>query len=359
MRVIVLAACVAGAALLLLTGAGSSEKAAGTPSAEQPSAAQTAKTIKIVMPDGAPLLSLAKMRAENFVIENGYAVSYETLPTADLLTAALMNGEADFAVAPINVCSVMYNGGKGYRLAGVSIWGIMHIVSNQAGTLTPDSLKGQTVLAFTKGGTPGITLRSILTQNGIDYVEQDIATPVPSNAVNIVYLNAADEVKNALVAGKLNEVEIKYALLPEPVATAIAGATSNKYSAKINVQTEWEKANGGARYPQAGLIFHERLLENDAAFVDKCIALAEMSTGWAFDNPLRAGTLAKDVLKSNGIPGGAPVQAAVRAGRLPLQFVYADEAKDAVSAYLEIIRKENPTLIGGKLPDEAFYYRSR
>jgi NitT/TauT family transport system substrate-binding protein len=69
--------------------------------------------------------------------------------------------------------------------------------------------------------------------------------------------------------------------------------------------------------------------------------------------------VAKDVLNSNGIPGGAPVQAAVKAGRLPLQFVYADEAKTAVSAYLEIIGAENAALIGGKLPDEAFYYNAR
>jgi NitT/TauT family transport system substrate-binding protein len=317
------------------------------------------KSIRVVMPDGAPLLSLAKMRAENFVIEEGYEVSYETLPTADLLTAVLVNGEADFAIAPVNVCSVMYNNGKGYRLAGVSIWGIMHIVSNQSGARTLDSLKGETILAFTKGGTPGITLRSILTQNNIAYTEQELGASVPPDAVNIVYLNAADEVRNALVAGRVDDVEIKYALLPEPVATAIAGATSGKYSAKINLQDEWEKANGGQRYPQAALIFHERLLATDAAFVEKFIALADMSTGWAFANPLQAGNLAKDVLKSNGLPGGAPVQAAVKAGRLPLQFVYADEAQEAVSAYLEIIALENATLIGGKVPDGAFYYTAR
>jgi NitT/TauT family transport system substrate-binding protein len=311
------------------------------------------------MPDGAPLLPLAKMRAENFAVDAGYEVSYETLPTADLLTAALVNEEADYAIAPVNVCSVMYNNGKGYRLAGVSIWGIMHIVSDQSGARTLESLKGETILAFTKGGTPGITLRSILTQNGIAYTEGELGAVVPPGAVNIVYLNAAGEVRNTLVAGMLDGVAIKYALLPEPVATAIAGATNGTYSAKINLQEEWEKANGGERYPQAALIFHERLLASDAAFVEKFIALADMSTGWAFANPFHAGNLAKDVLKSSGLPGGAPVQAAVRAGRLPLQFVYADEAQEAVSAYLEIIAAENPALVGGKLPDDAFYYAAR
>jgi NitT/TauT family transport system substrate-binding protein len=349
-----LAGCVVCLLLLAAAGCGNGGGAAGNK-------ADVVKSIRVVMPDGAPLLSLAKMRAENFAIEAGYEVSYETLPTADLLTAVLVNEEADFAIAPVNVCSVMYNNGKGYRLAGVSIWGIMHIVSDQPGTQTLESLKGETILAFTKGGTPGITLRSILTQNNIAYAEGELEAGVPSDtdAVNIVYLNAADEVRNALVAGRLNDVEIRYALLPEPVATAIAGATSGKYSAKINLQDEWEKANDGEHYPQAGLIFHERLLASDAAFVEKFIALADMSTGWAFNNPLRAGNLAKDALNSSGLPGGVPVQAAVRAGRLPLQFVYADEAQKAVSAYLEIIAAENAALTGGKLPDDAFYYAAR
>jgi NitT/TauT family transport system substrate-binding protein len=351
--VTVLAGCVVCLLLVAAAGCGGGGKAVAE------SETGGVKSIRVVMPDGAPLLSLAKMRVEDFAIDAGYEVSYETLPTADLLTAVLVNEEADFAIAPVNVCSVMYNNGKGYRLAGVSIWGIMHIISDQPGAQTLESLKGQTILAFTKGGTPGITLRSVLTRNGIAYAEGELGESVPSDTVNIVYLNAADEVRNALVVGKLNDVAIKYALLPEPVATAIAGATNGTYSAKINLQDEWEKANGGERYPQTGLIFHERLLASDAAFVKKFIALADMSTGWAFANPLHAGNLAKDALNSSGLPGGAPVQAAVRAGRLPLQFVYADEAQKAVSAYLGIIAAENPALVGGKLPDDAFYYAAR
>jgi NitT/TauT family transport system substrate-binding protein len=319
------------------------------------------KSIKVVVPDGAPLLSLTKMWAEDFGVDDGYEISYEKLTGADQLTAALMLSDPDFAIAPINVCAKMYNDGKGYRFAGVSIWGIMHIVSNQS-ISTVAELKGQNVFAFAKAGTPGITIRSILAQNNIVFSENVDGTVAP-NEVNIIYLSEAGDVRNAIVAGTMGGVEVKFALLPEPVATAIAGATASlthgPFTAKINLQTEWKAKNDGEMYPQAGLIFHERLLENDKAFVDKFIALAEMSTTWANDNPELAGNAAKEELGSTAIPGGAPVKAAVNAGRLPLVFTYAKDAKAAVEAYLTIIKNDSvnsANLIGGKLPDDEFYY---
>jgi NitT/TauT family transport system substrate-binding protein len=226
-----------------------------------------------------------------------------------------------------------------------------------------NDLKGQNVFAFAKAGTPGITLRSILRQNNIEYSE-NIDGKTESNKVNIIYLSEAGNVRDACIAGKLNDLDVKFALLPEPVATAIAGATSSlahgPYSVKINLAEEWKSKNNGEIYPQAALIFHERLLKNDKAFLDKFIELFEESTTWAYTNPEDAGNLAKNTLNSTGIPGGAPVKAGVNSGRLPLIFTSAVNAKEAVNNYLTIIKNDSTTsaaLIGGKLPDNAFYYK--
>ncbi|MDR0751380.1 MAG: hypothetical protein LBF12_02140 [Christensenellaceae bacterium] len=315
----------------------------------------TVKEIKVVAPDGAPLLSLTYLFTEDVNYAEPYKVSYTKLPTADTLVASLMQKEADFAIAPINICALMYNNGSGYRFAGVSIWGIMHIVSSEESP-TLESMKGEIILAFTKAGTPGITLRSVLQQNNIEFEElNSIDDEFPSNKVGILYQTDASEVASALRAGELDGVEIKYALLPEPVSTAIAGATSQKYTAKINLQTIWEEKNGFS-YPQAGLIFHERLLENDKAFVDSFISYVKESTQWAYTNPFDAGDRAKNILESASIPNGTIVKNAVDAGRLPLDFKTAIESKAAVDSYLSIILNSTPTLINGKLPDSDFYY---
>jgi NitT/TauT family transport system substrate-binding protein len=319
------------------------------------------KTVAVYMPDGAPLLSFAKLRSDNPQIVQGYGVEYSTILTVDALSASLIKKEPDIAVAPINLCATVSNNGSGYILAGVGVWGNLHIVSNQSGQITLDSLKGNIVLAFGRGLTPGITLRAVLKQSGIKYVENDASYSVASDEVNILYLNDAADVKNLLaVSGKLDGAEIKYALLAEPVSTAITGATSGSecgpYKAVINLQTEWANNNDGRIFPQAGVIFKESLLKNDKEFVDKFIEAVKSSSEFAENNPFEAGELAKNQLDSLAIPNGTVVKTAVEAGRLPLNFVAANAAKDSIAAYLSVILEESPILVGGKLPSDGFYY---
>jgi NitT/TauT family transport system substrate-binding protein len=88
-------------------------------------------TIKVMMVDGAPLLSMVNMMSDEFEGINGYDISFNMTNDSDALVAALLNQEPDFAIAPINVAAMMNNNGSGYQLAAVTIWGIMHIVSDQ------------------------------------------------------------------------------------------------------------------------------------------------------------------------------------------------------------------------------------
>ncbi|MCL2062437.1 MAG: hypothetical protein FWH03_07445 [Firmicutes bacterium] len=317
--------------------------------------------INVLAVDGAPLLTIAKMASDGFAVEDGYAIRYNPpVLGSDALIASLLKQEPDFAIAPTNIAALMHANSSGYRLAGVAIWGIMHIVSNQS-ISSPDELKGETVFAYARSGTPGITLRTVLEKSGIKFTENQPANyTVPADTVHIVYLSEPSDVRNAIIAGSIGGRTVKFGLLAEPVVTAIAGATASlphgQFTAKISLQTEWAKHTDGQNYPQAALIFHERLLKNDAALVDKFIALAELSTLYAKHNPKSAGDLAVSALKSSAIPNGTLVEAAVNAGRIPLDFTRAAQAKPAVQAYLQIIYDNAPNLVGGKMPAENFYY---
>ncbi|MDR2266266.1 MAG: hypothetical protein LBE09_01590 [Christensenellaceae bacterium] len=310
----------------------------------------------IYVPDGAPLLALTDALAHDKLTTSEYKVDYTVIANADQLSAALLQEEPDFAIAPINVCSLMYNKGADYRLAAVSIWGILHIVSSEESP-TLESLKGNSILAFAKAGTPGITLKYLLTQSDIKYTEDSsIGASVAADTVNIIYLTDAPAIKDQLVIGSLDNVDIKFALLPEPVATAIAGATSKKYSAKINLQTEWEKINPSTRYPQAGLIVHKRVIDAHPEFVDHVINACKASAAAAAANPAEIGDLAVSALKSNAIPNGTIVASAVTGNRLSFDFTLSKDSKLAVNKYLEILYNQNPTIVGDKIADEAFYY---
>jgi NitT/TauT family transport system substrate-binding protein len=316
--------------------------------------------VKVVVPDGAPILSVTKLWSEDLAIREGFKTEYSYLNGADALVSTLLAKEPDIAIAPINVCATMYNNGSGYRFAGVSIWGIMHIVGNEA-VSGVEGLSGKKILGFAESGTPGITLRKIITESGLSVKKlADNDDSVSAGEVGILYLADAPTIVSDLVGGISG---FSFALLPEPVATAIAGATQNRYSVKINLQSEWQ-AKFGESYPQAGLIFHERLLADDGKkeYLNSFIAAIDMSAAWANANPREAGNIAVDkdgAIKSTGLPGGAPIETAVNGGRLPLGFTSVEKSKAAVNSYLTIIHASNPNLVGGSVPglDSDFYYK--
>jgi len=316
--------------------------------------------IDVIMVDGAPLLSMAYMMSDDFAGIDGYDISYYTTNDLDAIVASLLNQEPDFAIVPVNVAAMMYNNGNGYRLAAITTWGIMHIVSDQD-IATLEDLIGETVVAFGQSGTPGITLRAVLEQNNIPFDEPigTDFTPDP-DMVNIVYLTAASDVRDAIATGmEIGGEVVSFGLLAEPVATAITGFAANMdrpgFTARINLQTEWARNNNGEIYPQAALIFHERLLENNADFVNEFIDMAEQSSIFANNNPIEAGDLAVE-LGSIAIPNGAIVGNAHSAGRLPMDFTRASNAKSAVNTFLQTIMEENANLIGGSVPADTFYF---
>ncbi|MCL2124686.1 MAG: hypothetical protein FWH33_01710 [Oscillospiraceae bacterium] len=320
-----------------------------------------ATPIKVMLVDGAPLLSMTAVMSDDFEGIEGYDIEYTITNDSDALVAALLNKEPDFAIAPINVAAMMNNNGSGYCLAAVTIWGIMQIVSDRDVSTLEDMI-GETIIAFGRGGTPGITLRAVLKQNNIAYNEPDDTnfTPDPDK-VNIVYLTAPTDVRDAIATGMVVGGEAaSFGLLAEPVATAITGFAANAgrdgFTPKINLQAEWAKSNNGEVFPQAALIFHERLLaDNSGSIVDDFIAYAEQSSIYANERPAEAGDLAV-TLGSISIPNGKIVEAAYNAGRIQLSFTYAIDAKTAISNYLQIFMEENANLIGGKMPSDSFYY---
>jgi len=318
-------------------------------------------SINVMLVDGAPLLSVVNIMADDADGIDGFDFDFTMTNDVDAIVAALLNQEPDFAIVPVNIAAMMNNNGSGYRLAAVTTWGIMHVVSDRDVT-TLDELIGETVIAFGRGGTPGITLRAVLDQSGIGFIEHDDANFTPDPArVNIIYLTAASDVRDAIGAGlAIGGEPATFGLLAEPVATAITGFANNMdrpgFMARINIQTEWARNNNGEIYPQAVLIFHERLLDDNEAFVNDFIALVEQSSIIANNNPAETGDLAVE-LGSISIPNGTLVENAFNAGRLPISFTRADEAQSAVETFLQAIMDENANLIGGRMPDESFYFR--
>ena len=130
---------------------------------------------------------------------------------------------------------------------------------------------------------------------------------------------------------------------------------TKKEDAKIvlDLQEEWAKiSEGDDSYPQAGLMIKNELIENHPELVKDFLAKYEESIQWVNENPAKAGEYSEE-LKT-----GLNAQIVEKAiGRSNLIYKNAEESKEPLEVYYNILFGFSPELIGGKLPDEGFYYK--
>jgi NitT/TauT family transport system substrate-binding protein len=325
--------------LLIFTVACSKEKPAesnvGTEENGSAEQNQEKKTVKFCFPNGVPALTVAKLAYENPIIDENMEIEYEIQNTPDLLASKILKGEADIAIVPSNLAAQAYNKEIPYKLVGTSVWGTLYMMSTEE-IDSFDSLKGKEVYSFGKNLTPDLVFKYVLKENGID----------PDKDVSITYLNAASEVGPAFISGKTN-----LAVLSEPAVTNIM---MKKDNAKVvfDFNEEWSKITGIEQgYPQASLIIKSDLLEDHKEFVDKFIQVYSENLQWAKENPEKLGEYAEKL--EYGITKDMVVNGIERMNMGPL---YVEDMKKEYEVYYNVLLNFAPDVIGGKLPDEEFYF---
>ncbi len=294
------------------------------------------RTFQVVMPAGVPTIGLAKMIKESPEI-NGAKFAYDSIVATDTLAPKLISGEADFAVVPSNLAIKVYNKGAAYQYAGSTVWGVLYLAAADDSIKTWADLKGKTIVLIGRGLTPDLTLRYLLTKNGL----------TPDTDVTFEYVAGATELAPMFLLGKA-----AIALLPEPMLTQVL---TKKPETKVvfDIQAEWKKATGSDdSYPQTAVLVKKEVADSypelTKAFLDK---LAE-SVEFANTDPQTVGAYMEELSDS--------LKAPVVAKAIPncnLMYKDAAEAKAALETYYTELMNFGADNIGGKMPDEAFYYQ--
>ncbi len=310
-----------------------------TETAEEPKSETTENTtptdVKMIMPYGTPALSAVQFITEQPAFEGNVNVTYEPIEATDVLTTALVNGEADIAIVPTNLVATLNSKGLDYKLVGTSVWGTFYIASSE-GIDTLDELKGKTVTTFGQNLTPDAILKYILVGNGIN----------PDTDLTLNYLGGAPEVATSFIAGESNTV-----LATQPVLTGMLLKRQDAVAA-IDLQDEWENLTGFESYPQASLIISNELIESNPTFVENFISQYDDSIDWVNENPKAAG----DYYEALNLG----LTSAVLEKAIPecsLDFVDSADAHDSIASYLDILFHFNPKLVGESQPDESIYYK--
>lgn len=257
--------------------------------------------------------------------------------TADEIVPGLIKGELDMAAIPANLAAALYQKTKGgIQVMAVNTLGVLYVVEKGDTVHSMADLAGRIILSTGKGTTPEYLLRYLLEKNGLD----------PDKDVKIQYCSEATEVTAQMAAAQKDAI----AVLPQPYVTA-AGMKDPSLRVALDLTAEWDKVSDSqlvtgvtvvrTQYAQEHPDVVEAFLQEYAQSVrtantdlDRTAALCEQQ-----------GVVAKAAIAKKALPACNIV---CRTG---------DEMQKDISAYLSVLCAADPAAVGGKLPDEGFYWK--
>lgn len=296
-------------------------------------------TIAIFTPDGAPSLSMAKLMLDKPVID-GLKTSYEIVSGTNI-QGKVLNGEADIAIVPTNMASILYNKGVDIKAVTINSAGLLYMVGKE-NIENLDELKGEIVFCIGEGATPDLTFQYILNSANIEYLKGDEAV---EGKVVLNYVQDGSELIPLLKSNKA-----KFGILGEPAVTmAIEKADCIRL---FDIQQLWNDASGTTNgYPQTTLIIKTSLIESNPNFVKGFIEKLEENAEWIIENSDKVGA----ILKDNGSMSDMSYSKDI-IEKCNICVINAKDIKTDVDTYLNVLYNFNKQTVGGRMPDIDFYY---
>ena len=272
----------------------------------------------------------------------GAKISYEKFADPQGLLPKMLKGEIDIGFLPANVAAKVYNSSNGaLKVCAITGNGNISLITTDKSIKQLADLKGKTVAVAGQGATPEYMFRYLLDKNGI---EADTA-----DGVTLDFSIPTAQIAAQMISGK-----IAYAVVPEPFET-VAQINSDKVFVAVDLQAEYEKfAGAGKVYPLTVMVVTKAFAKKNSKAIKAFLADYQASLEKTLANPMEAGQLTEEF--------GLGLAAAIVAKSVPkANYVFIpaskSDAKQMVEELLNIFLANDPTSIGGKLPDKGFYWK--
>lgn len=255
---------------------------------------------------------------DNPPVVNGKEIQVTIIDSPDLMQAILIKKETDIAALPMINAANLYNKGITYPLLGCPIWGTLYLVGRDSAIYT-----GKPLHIFGAGTNPDILTRHYLREHKLDY------TPNYS-------FGTAHEIMQGLLVGK-----VETAVLGEPfLSIALRKDSTLHILADLN-----NPGNTSRGFAQTAIVYNPSLKE----IKNQLDSLLALSCQEAAENPGKA----IRTLETKGVfaPGMLTPECIERCR---IHYLSAEEAKESVTTFLQVINEYEPKAIGGKLPEVGF-----
>ena len=279
-----------------------------------------------------PLIRMVNIGALDDVADK---VEFVIWKNPDQMRALALKGDVDFIATPTNVAANLYNRGADIRLLNVSIWGVLWMVSRDDSLKTIADFKGKEIAMPFRADMPDIIFSQLAEESGLD----------PKKDFKIRYVSNPLDAMQLLIMRRVD-----HALLAEP-AVSMALRKTQSFPMKMiapdlfrstDLQEEWGKLlKRKARIPQAGMAVINKKL--DRHVIQRFTEEYKKATQWCLENPDEAGKIVADRIDIIKVS--------------QFKDISAQKARQELEYFFKILQSKTPALIGGKLPDDGFYYQ--
>ena len=285
------------------------------------------------------------MIQEDVLKDLNIKIEFRLWNNPDELRALILRKEVDFIALPTNVAAILHNKGVELKLLNVSTWGILGMISRDSALKTLADFKGKKIAIPFRADMPDIVFEALAKKSGLD----------PKKDFDLQYLPTPVDAMQMLILRRVD-----HALLAEP-AISIALRKTSSFPVKliapdlyrsVNLQDEWGKLYGvEAKIPQAGIAI---IGESDTKreLIKRVLEEYQKALVWYKENPIEAAILTvKNIpmLEVEGLADSIP--------HVVFENVKAQDAQKDLEFFFEILKENDAKLIGGKLPNDGFYYK--
>ena len=271
-------------------------------------------------------------------------VEFRLWKNPDELRAMVIHNDVDFVAIPTNTAAILNNKGVDIELLNVSVWGILGMISRDDNLKRLKDYKGKKIAVPFRADMPDIVFTELLRKEGLN----------PKKDVELVYVSNPIDAMQMLILRRVD-----HALLAEPaISMALRKTKSFPVSViapdlyrSVDLQKEWARVcETSADVPQAGMAVMGAMRKN-VQVVKRFSEEYDKSLAWYKGHPKEAGELAEKNVAMLDAEAVADSIAIVN-----LKSVPALEAKEKLEFFFNVLKQGNVKSIGGKLPQESFYY---
>ena len=294
-------------------------------------------SLKVGSLKGPTTIGIVKLMEDSANQKTSNEYAFEMATGADELLPKMISGELDIALVPANVAAVLYNKTQGQVVVlDINTLGVLYAVSGDGSIQSVSDLSGKTILLTGKGTTPDYVTQYLLSANGLS--DQDLT---------IEYKSEATE-----VAATLKENPDCVGILPQPFVTA-ACIQNEALSVVLDLTAEWNKVNegSGSMLVTGVTVARKELVEKNEKAVKSFMEEHKASAEYVNANAPEAASL----VVAQGIIEKEPI-AAKAIPNCNITYMDGNDMKSALMGYLQVLYDMDPSTVGGKLPDENFYY---